>query len=171
MLSALPFAIIALISVSRLVIGPELGPAALLAVSPAVAAAVGGLLYMLAAGVVALAVCLLFAVGLQPGATHRMEIAFLAVTGVTAAGVCPGAGARVQAWWMLLLGRCFPCGVAEPPGWRPAGWAAGSSSPGRLVGPSYPAWTAAANAAMEGNSASGLTPAGGAGVAPQPGRS
>ena len=39
------------------------------------------------------------------------------------------------------------------------------------AGASYSAWTAAANSAIERNSASGLTSAGGAGVAPQPGRS
>ncbi len=42
MLRALPFAIIAAISVSRMVLGPGVGPAALLAVAPAGAAAVGG---------------------------------------------------------------------------------------------------------------------------------
>jgi hypothetical protein len=39
------------------------------------------------------------------------------------------------------------------------------------TGPSYSDWTAAAKALIEGNSASGVTSAGGAGVAPQPGRS
>jgi len=84
---ALPFAIIAAISVARMVLGPGWGLLPLLAVSPAVAAAVGGLLYTLAAGAVALAVCPLFAAGTPPGATHRMtEVAFLAVAGITATG-------------------------------------------------------------------------------------
>ena len=56
MLPALPFVIIASIGVSRLVIGPGWGLLPLLAVGPAVAAAVGGLLYTLVAGAVALAV-------------------------------------------------------------------------------------------------------------------
>jgi hypothetical protein len=87
MLPALPFVIIAGISVSRLVIGPGWGLLPLLAVGPAVAAAVGGPLYTVAAGGVALAVCLLFAVGGQPGVAHRMTgVALLAVAGVTAAG-------------------------------------------------------------------------------------
>ncbi|HEX9538446.1 MAG TPA: PP2C family protein-serine/threonine phosphatase [Streptosporangiaceae bacterium] len=87
-LPALPFAIIAAIGVSRMVIGPGWGLLPLLAVAPAVAAAVGAPLYTLAAGAVALAACLLSAAGLQPGATYRMaEVAFLAVAGVTAVGV------------------------------------------------------------------------------------
>ncbi len=87
MLPALPFVIIASIGVSRLVIGPGWGLLPLLAVGPAVAAAAGGPLYALTAGAVALAVCLLFAAGTQPGGTHRAAgVAFLAVAGVTAAG-------------------------------------------------------------------------------------
>jgi Stage II sporulation protein E (SpoIIE) len=88
---ALPFAIIVAIGVSRLVIGPGWGLLPLLAVGPAVAAAVCRPLDTLAAGAVALAVCLLFAADLQPGATHRAAgVAFLAVAGVTAAGALGG---------------------------------------------------------------------------------
>jgi len=95
MLPALPFAIIAAIGVSRIVAGPGWGLLPLLAVGPAVAAAAGGPLATLAAGAVALVVCLLFAVGMQPGATHRMaEVAFLAVAGVTAAGALASRGRR-----------------------------------------------------------------------------
>jgi serine phosphatase RsbU (regulator of sigma subunit) len=83
MLPALPFAIIAAIGASEVVIGPGWGLLPLLAVGPAVAAAVGGPLYTLAAGAVTLAVCLVFTVGMLPGATHRL---FLAVAGVTAVG-------------------------------------------------------------------------------------
>jgi serine phosphatase RsbU (regulator of sigma subunit) len=87
MMPALPFAIIAAIGVSRIVAGPGWGLLPLLAVGPAVAAAAGGPLSTLAAGALALAVCVLFAAGMQPGATHRMaEVALLAVAGVTAAG-------------------------------------------------------------------------------------
>jgi serine phosphatase RsbU (regulator of sigma subunit) len=85
---ALPFAIIAAIGVSRIVAGPGWGLLPLLAVGPAVAAAAGGPLSTLAAGAGALAICVLFAAGMQPGATHRMAgVAFAAVAGVTAAGV------------------------------------------------------------------------------------
>jgi hypothetical protein len=86
MLPALPFVIIAAITVSRLVIGPGWGLLPLLAVGPAVAAAVGGPRYTLAAGGVALAVCLMFAVGTQPAAHRMTGVALLAVAGVTAAG-------------------------------------------------------------------------------------
>ena len=86
--SALPFAVIAAIGVSRVVIGPGWGLLPLLAVGPAVAAAVGGPLYTLAAGAAALAVCLPFAAGMEPCASHRMTgVTVLAVAGVTAAGV------------------------------------------------------------------------------------
>jgi serine phosphatase RsbU (regulator of sigma subunit) len=88
MLPALPFAIIAAIGVSQIVIGPGSGLLPLLAVGPAVATAVAGLLSTLAAGAAALAVCVLFAAGMQPGATAGMaEVRFLAVAGVTAASV------------------------------------------------------------------------------------
>jgi serine phosphatase RsbU (regulator of sigma subunit) len=91
MLPALPFVIIVAIGVSRLVIGPGWGLLPLLAVGPAVAAAFCRPLDTLAAGAVALAVCLLFAANLQPGATHRAAgVAFLAVAGVTAAGALGG---------------------------------------------------------------------------------
>jgi len=86
-LPALPFAVIAAIGVSRIVMGPGWGML-LLAVGPAVAAAVGGPLCTLAAGAAALAAGLPFAAGLRPAATHRLaEVAFGAVAGVTAAGV------------------------------------------------------------------------------------
>jgi serine phosphatase RsbU (regulator of sigma subunit) len=87
MLPALPFAIIAVIGVSRTVIGPGWGLLPLLAVGPAVAAAVGGALYTLAAGAVAMAMCPLSAAGMLPDASNRMtDVAFLAVAGVTVAG-------------------------------------------------------------------------------------
>lgn len=94
--SALPFAVVAAIGVSRVVIGPVcLLP--LLAVGPAVAAAAGGPLYTLAAGAGALAASLLFTAGMQPGASHRMSgITVLAVAGVTAAGVLASRARRCR---------------------------------------------------------------------------
>lgn len=100
---ALPFAIIAAIGVSRMVIGPGWGLLPLLAVGPAVAAAIGGLVYTLAAGAVALAVYGLFAVGVQPGAGQQ---------GPRAPG--PGGGTR-------------PAGRRS----RSAGVAAARAAPGR----------------------------------------
>jgi serine phosphatase RsbU (regulator of sigma subunit) len=95
MLSALPFAIIAAIAVSRAVIGPGPGTLPLLAVSPAVAAAVGGPLYTLAAGTVALAARLPFAAGMHSAATHHLAgHAFLAVVGVTAASAAASRARR-----------------------------------------------------------------------------
>jgi serine phosphatase RsbU (regulator of sigma subunit) len=95
MLLALPFAIMAVIGVCRLIVGPGWGLLPLLAVGPAVAAAIAGLLYTLAAGAVALATSLLFVFDIQPAATHRQaEIAFLAVAGVTAAGIVASSGRR-----------------------------------------------------------------------------
>jgi hypothetical protein len=51
MLSALPFAIIAAVGVARVFVGPGPGMLPLLAAGPAVAAAVDGPLYTVAAGV------------------------------------------------------------------------------------------------------------------------
>src|SRR5260370_37478905 len=95
MSQAVSVASIAAIGVCRIVAGPGWGQLPPLAVAPAVAPAGGGPLATLAAGAVALVVCLLFAVGMQPGATHRMaEVAFLAVAGVTAAGALASRGRR-----------------------------------------------------------------------------
>src|SRR5260370_26239298 len=95
MLSALPLEIIAAVGVSRVGMGPGWGMLPLLAAGPAVAAAVDGPLYTLAAGAVALAVRLPFAAGMQPpGVTHHLVgHAFLAVVGVTAASA-PASRAR-----------------------------------------------------------------------------
>jgi serine phosphatase RsbU (regulator of sigma subunit) len=79
------------------VLGPGWGLLPLLAVGPAVAAAVGGPLYTLAAGAAALAVCVPFAAGMQPGASHRMTgVTVLAVAGVTAAGVLASRARRCR---------------------------------------------------------------------------
>jgi serine phosphatase RsbU (regulator of sigma subunit) len=95
----LPFAVIAAIAIGvfRMVIEPGWGLLPLLAVGPAVAAAVGGPLYTLASGTAALAVGLLFAGGMPPAATHRMaEVTFLAVAGVTAAGALASLARRCR---------------------------------------------------------------------------
>jgi len=95
----LPFAVIAAIAIGvfRMVIEPGWGLLPLLAVGPAVAAAVGGPLYTLASGTAALAVGLLFAAGMPPAATHRMaEVTFLAVAGVTAASALASLARRCR---------------------------------------------------------------------------
>jgi serine phosphatase RsbU (regulator of sigma subunit) len=95
----LPFAVIAAIAIGvfRMVIEPGWGLLPLLAVGPAVAAAVGGPLYTLASGTAALAVGLLFAAGMPPATTHRMaEVTFLAVAGVTAAGALASLARRCR---------------------------------------------------------------------------
>src|SRR5260370_771517 len=83
------------VGVRRVVLGPGWGMLPLLAAGAAVAAAVDGPLYALAAGAVALAVRLPFAAGMQPpGVTHHLVgHAFLAVVGVTAASA-PASRAR-----------------------------------------------------------------------------
>jgi serine phosphatase RsbU (regulator of sigma subunit) len=81
--------LIAGIAAARLAAGPDWGLLSLLAVGPAVAAAIGGVRYTLAAGAAALAVTALFLVGVRPGsAQHRAAIVVLfTVAGVTAAGM------------------------------------------------------------------------------------
>ncbi|HEX3492575.1 MAG TPA: PP2C family protein-serine/threonine phosphatase [Streptosporangiaceae bacterium] len=79
----LPFALIAAIAAARQALGP--GWSLLLAVGPAVAAAVGGPRYTLAAGGTALAACLLLLADLTAG-RHPALVTLAAVAGVTAAG-------------------------------------------------------------------------------------
>jgi len=96
-LVALPFAVIAAVGVSRVVIGSGWGLLPLLAVGPAVAATVGGPLYTLASGAAALAVCLLVAAGMQPSPSHRMTgVTIVAVAGVTAASVLASRARRCR---------------------------------------------------------------------------
>jgi serine phosphatase RsbU (regulator of sigma subunit) len=85
-LLALPFAIMAGAGAARLFIGPGWGLLPLLVVGPAVAAAIGGVYYTIAAGGVAVAECALFAVDMYPD-LRVVEGAFVAAVGVTAAGV------------------------------------------------------------------------------------
>jgi serine phosphatase RsbU (regulator of sigma subunit) len=76
------------IVMARLVIGPGWGLLPLLAVGPAMTAAMAGPAATLAAGTAALAGCLLFLPGMQADAAHRQaQIALVAVVGVTAAGI------------------------------------------------------------------------------------
>jgi serine phosphatase RsbU (regulator of sigma subunit) len=76
------------IIVARLAAGPMWGLLPLLAIGPAIAAAVAGAAYVLFAGAVAAGGCMLFLTGMQPAATHRQAlIALVAVVGVTAAGI------------------------------------------------------------------------------------
>jgi serine phosphatase RsbU (regulator of sigma subunit) len=86
-LLALPFAIMAGAGTARVVFGPGWGFLPLPVVGPAVAAAVGGVYYTLAAGAVAMAECLLLAADMAPADRRPAEVAFLAAAGVTAAGV------------------------------------------------------------------------------------
>jgi hypothetical protein len=84
-LLALPFAMMAAVGAARLVFGSDWGLLPLLVVGPAVAAAVGGFYYTLAAGAVALAECVLLAADMYPD-MRPAEVAFYAGVGVTAVG-------------------------------------------------------------------------------------
>jgi serine phosphatase RsbU (regulator of sigma subunit) len=84
----LPFAVTVAIGVGRLIVGPGWGLVPLLAVGPAVGAAIGGAVYTLAAGVWALVICGLLLFDMQPPASHRATvIGLVAVACVTAAGI------------------------------------------------------------------------------------
>ncbi len=89
MLLASPFVLIAAIAASRLAAGPGWGLLPLLAAGPAVAAAIGGVRYTLAAGMEALVLAGLFLADVQPGSVaHRAAIVVLvAVATVTAGGM------------------------------------------------------------------------------------
>lgn len=77
------------IGAARLMVGPGWGLVPLLAVGPAVAAAIGGAVYTLAAGVQALVICaLLLGDELQSPPSYRADVVGLvAVASVTAAGI------------------------------------------------------------------------------------
>lgn len=86
-LLTVPFLIPVAVGIVRLVVGPGHGLLPLLAVGPAMAAALGGVMYTLAAGVVALAVETLLLFDLLPaGAAGQAEAGFAAIIGVTIAG-------------------------------------------------------------------------------------
>ncbi len=90
LLLALPFAMMAAVGGARVSIGSSWGVLPLLVVGPAVAAAIGGLYYTLAAGAVAMAECLLFVIGLNMHDRRPAVVALIAAAGVTAtsAAVC-----------------------------------------------------------------------------------
>ena len=85
MLLILPFALVAALSVLRAALGSGWGLLPLLAVGPALAAAIGGVRYTLAVGAEALVISAFFLVSdpLDPDAYRHALIACLAVAGVT----------------------------------------------------------------------------------------
>lgn len=86
---ALPFALIAAIGLVRLLAGSGWGLLPLLAVGPAVAAAIGGVRYTLAAGLEALVISVVCLVVIEESnVAHRAAIVVVfAVAGVTAGGM------------------------------------------------------------------------------------
>ena len=88
MLLTLPFLIIVGGGITRAVVGVGWGLQPLPVIGAAVAAAIGGTYYTLAAGALAIAECALFLVGSQQLDVRRSEsVAILATAGVTATGV------------------------------------------------------------------------------------
>jgi serine phosphatase RsbU (regulator of sigma subunit) len=88
-LLAVPFAISVGAVLARLAIGPGWGVLPLLVVGPAVAAALGGPRYTLAAGATAVAACLLFGARIVDQAVNHRQVvvALAAAVGVTACGM------------------------------------------------------------------------------------
>jgi len=84
-LLALPFVIMAAAGIARAVVGPNWGLLPLVIVGPAVAAAIGGLYYTLAAGAVALAECVLLGFDMYPD-MRPARVAFFATLGLTVVG-------------------------------------------------------------------------------------
>ena len=72
---------------ARVIIGSGWGLLPLPVVGPAIAAALGGVVYTLAAGGVAMAECLLFAFDMDPADQRPAVVALLAAAGITAVGV------------------------------------------------------------------------------------
>jgi serine phosphatase RsbU (regulator of sigma subunit) len=88
-LLTVPFAISVGAAAARLVVGPGWGLLPLLIVGPAIAAALGGAAYTLAAGAVALGAVMLFDVRImhQSVSHHQTIVAFAGAAGVTAFGM------------------------------------------------------------------------------------
>jgi serine phosphatase RsbU (regulator of sigma subunit) len=88
-LLAVPFAISVGAVAARLTFGPGWGLLPLLIVGPAIAAALGGAAYTLAAGAVALGACMLFDISvMHQSVNHRqLIVAFAGAAGVTAFGM------------------------------------------------------------------------------------
>jgi serine phosphatase RsbU (regulator of sigma subunit) len=86
-LLTVPFLIPIAVGCVRFELRPGHGLLPLLAVGPAVAAAIGGVMYTLAAGIVALAVETLLLIDILPaGPARQAEAGFAAIVGVTIAG-------------------------------------------------------------------------------------
>lgn len=86
-LATMPFILLAVIGLVRVFVGPNYGLLPLLAVGPAAAAAVGGGLFTLTVGALAIGEAALIAFVLDPGTPQRnWIIAFLAIVGVSAGG-------------------------------------------------------------------------------------
>lgn len=85
----LPFAIVVGVAITRMELGRGWGLLPILAVGPAVAAAVGGALYTLSAGLLAVAAGLYFVLTMQPGTeSHRAAVvSLLAAAAVTVTAV------------------------------------------------------------------------------------
>jgi serine phosphatase RsbU (regulator of sigma subunit) len=93
LLLALPFALTVAIALAHLVVGPHWELVPLLAVGPAVAAAVGGAAYTMAAGGLALALCGLCLAYAMSAAEHRgAVVGLVAISGVTVAGIVASQG-------------------------------------------------------------------------------
>jgi serine phosphatase RsbU (regulator of sigma subunit) len=92
----LPFALIVGIAAARIVAGPDWGLVPLLAVGPAVAAAIGGAAYTLASGGLALVICGLLLICPMPDPRgHRADlIGMVAVAAVTAAAIVASTARR-----------------------------------------------------------------------------
>jgi serine phosphatase RsbU (regulator of sigma subunit) len=96
LLLALPFALTLGTFVARTIVGPGWGLVPLLAVGPAVAAAIGGAAYTLASGALALVICALLLICPMAGAPARRAdmIGLVAVAAVTAAGIVASTARR-----------------------------------------------------------------------------
>jgi serine phosphatase RsbU (regulator of sigma subunit) len=96
LLLASPFALTVGIAVARTIVGPGWGLVPLLAVGPAVAAAIGGAAYTLASGALALLSCtlLLFCPGAGQPARRMDMIGLVAVAAVTVAGIAASTARR-----------------------------------------------------------------------------
>jgi serine phosphatase RsbU (regulator of sigma subunit) len=96
LIQALPFTLTVGIGVARVIVGPGWGLVPLLAVGPAVAAAVGGAAYTLASGTLALVICTLLLIDPMSGPPARRAdvIGLVAVAAVTAAGIVASTARR-----------------------------------------------------------------------------
>jgi serine phosphatase RsbU (regulator of sigma subunit) len=96
LLLAAPFALTVATFAARLIVGPGWGLVPLLAIGPAVAAAIGGAWYTLASGAFAIVICVLLLICPMPDPRgHRADmIGLVAVAAVTAAGIAASTARR-----------------------------------------------------------------------------